>query len=468
MDKETMKENENDKAGINEVENDESQNEENNSEIGLIVGVNEKISFGKAMFLGLQHVLSMDLFVMPFVLAGILQMNVAQTALFISATFFAAGIATLIQTGWGMKLPVMQGPSYVPIGAMAAIGNGLGLGYMFGSLLPGAAIIALLGYPFKLFSKIIRKLIPALVAGTVIIVVGISLMVIALNNIFSASGDIGQNVLVSAITVAILIVFIMLGVRLKGAGRYIRVTSVVLAIIGGTFVASLFGQVDLSPVGKAAWFSLPNLFPFGVPKFDLSAILTMLFIYFIVLLDTTGTWFTISVITGEKLTEQRLNGAAAGEGLGCFLGTLFGGPPVVGYSSNAGVMSITGVASRWAIMGGGVILIVLGMIPKLMSIIACVPGTVINGVFVIVAVLVTINGIRVIRPYELDERNMFVIGIPIFFALASALLPTNVYNTLPSLLNYMMSSGTAVGGLAAVILNLIIPESKNTKAINNV
>jgi xanthine/uracil permease len=152
--------------------------------------------------------------------------------------------------------------------------------------------------------------------------------------------------------------------------------------------------------------------------------------------------------------------------LGCFLGALFGGPPVVGYSSNAGVMSITGVASRWAIMGGGIILIILGMIPKLMAVIACVPGTVINGVFVIVAVLVTVNGIRVIRPYELDERNMFVIGIPVFLALASALLPAEVLNSLPSLLNYMMSSGTAVGGLAAVILNLIIPASKTTKAID--
>lgn len=461
-----MDEDTNKKSESKEVDNSKIENDETKPEVDLIIGVNDKLGFGQAMFLGFQHVLSMDLFVMPFILAGILQMSVAQTALFISMTFFAAGIATLIQTGWGMKLPVMQGPSYVPIGAMAAIGNGLGWPYMFGALIPGAVIIAILGYPLKVFSKIIHKLIPALVAGTVIIVVGITLMVIALNNIFTAPGNIGQNILVSSITVAILVLLIMLGVRLKGVGRYVRLTSVILSIIGGTIIASFFGQVDFSPVGAAAWFSLPKLFPFGVPKFDLSAILIMLFIYFIVLLDTTGTWFTIGAITGEKLTDERLNGAAAGEGLGCFLGALFGGPPVVGYSSNAGVMSITGVASRWAIMGGGVILIILGMIPKLMSVIACVPGTVINGVFVIVAVLVTINGIRVIRPYELDERNMFVIGIPIFLALASALLPAEVLNSLPSLLNYMMSSGTAVGGLAAVILNLIIPASKTTKAID--
>ncbi|KZO00720.1 uracil-xanthine permease family protein [Pseudobacillus badius] len=440
--------------------------EENN----IIIGVDDKVSPGKAFVLGLQHVLAMDLYIAPIIIAGLLALSAENTSFFIQMCFLATGIATLIQTGAGIKLPVVQGPSYVPIGAIAAIGGKLGLGAIAGSLIPGAIIIALLGYPLKWFAKAVRRIIPPLVGGTVIIIVGIALMPIGLNNVYNAEGKIGENIFIAAVSAAVLVICMLLGRKTRGIGTFFRLVSVIIAIIVGTITASFFGTVDFSPVKEAGWFSLPTLFPFGKPVFDLSAVITMVFVYFIILMETTGTWFVVSSITGKELDETRLNRASVGEGLGCLVGALFGSTPMTGYSSNAGLLAITGVASRMVIMASGLILICLGLIPKLSTAITCIPEPVINGIFGIVCVAIVTNGMKVIQPIVIDDRSMIVIGIPILLTIAVTILPKDVLANVPDWANYILSSGITVGALATVLLNLVIPEPKgrNEKAAAHV
>jgi len=426
----------------------------------IVVGINEKISWGRAFLLGMQHVLAMDLYIAPIIIAGLLSLDSMNTTFFIQMCFLAAGLATLIQTIGGLRLPVVQGPSYVPIGALAAIGGKLGLGAVFGSLLPGALIIALLGYPLKWFAKAVQKIIPPLVGGTVIVIVGISLMPNAFNSIYHASGNVGHNVLIAFVSAAVLIICILLGRKAKGYGTFFRLVSVILAIIAGTITASLFGTVDFSSVKQASWISFPSFFPFGKPVFNLQAILTMVFIYLVILIETTGTWFVVSTVTDSELDEKRLNRASVGEGIGCFVGSLFGGTPMTGYSSNAGIIAITGVASRMAIIAAGIILVGLGLIPKLSAIITCVPEPVINGIFGVVCVAIVMNGLKVIQHVVIDDRNMMVIGVPILLTVGTMVLPKEILNSVPDFANYILSSGTAVGAIATVILNLIIPHER--------
>ncbi|WP_130859722.1 uracil-xanthine permease family protein [Gracilibacillus phocaeensis] len=430
----------------------------------IVVGIDEKIGVKKAFLLGLQHVLAMDLYIAPIIIAGILSLSTANMSFFIQMCFLATGIGTIIQTKFGIRLPVVQGPSYVPIGAIGAIGSKLGLGAIAGSLIPGALIIALIGYPLKWFAKVVQKIIPPLVGGTVIIIVGISLMPIGMNNIYGSPGNIWHNILIAGVTAGILMLCIMLGRNKGKLGTTIRIVSVLIAILIGTVTASFFGQVDFSPVKDAAWFSLPKFFPFGAPVFDISAILTMVFVYFIILIETTGTWFVVSSVTGKELNEERLNRASFGEGLGCFVGSLFGSTPMTGYSSNAGLLAITGVASRTAIMAGGFILIALGLIPKLSTAITCIPEPVINGIFGIVCVAIVANGMKVIQPIMIDDRNMLIIGIPILLTIASVILPAEALESTPDFVGYILSSGAAVGALATVLLHLILP---NKLAKNN-
>ncbi|MDM5326372.1 nucleobase:cation symporter-2 family protein [Neobacillus sp. CF12] len=441
-----------------------AQNEQNTN---IIVGVDEKIGWGKALLLGMQHVLAMDLYIAPIIIAGLLALDTMNTTYFIQMCFLAAGIATLIQTIGGLRLPVVQGPSYVPIGALAAIGGKLGMGAVFGSLLPGALLIAVLGYPLKWFAKSVKKIIPPLVGGTVIVIVGISLMPAAFTSIYNAPGNVGHNVLIGFVSAAVLIICILLGRKKKGYGTFFRLVSVILAIFAGTFTASLFGSVDFSTVKEAAWFSLPSFFPFGKPVFDLQAILTMVFIYLVILIETTGTWFVVSTVTGSELDEKRLNRASVGEGIGCFVGSLFGGTPMTGYSSNAGIIAITGVASRMAIISAGIILIALGLVPKLSAVITCVPEPVIQGIFGVVCVAIVMNGMKVIQHVVIDDRNMMVIGVPILLTIGTIVLPKEILYSVPDFANYILSSGTAVGALATVVLNLVIPHERKKAVATN-
>ncbi|MBA9027067.1 uracil-xanthine permease family protein [Peribacillus huizhouensis] len=437
------------------------EQQKNNSEV--LVGIDEKISVGRAILLGLQHVLAMDLYIAPIIIAGLLALDTSNTTFFVQMCFLTAGVATIIQTGFGIKLPVVQGPSYVPIGALAAIGGKLGLGAIYGSLIPGALLIALIGYPLKIFAKTVVKIIPPLVGGTVIVIVGISLMPNAFNSIYAAPGHLGHNVIVAAVSAGVLVTCMILGKQAKKFGTIFRLISVILAIIAGTITARLFGQIDFSAVSDAAWFSLPKFFPFGAPVFDLSAILTIVFIYLIILIETTGTWFVVSKVTDSELTEKKLNRASFGEGLGCFVGTLFGGTPMTGYSSNAGIIAITGVASRMAILAAGGILIALGLIPKLSALIISIPEPVINGIFGIVCVAIVMNGFKVIQHIVVDDRNMMVIGIPILLAIGVTVLPKDILYSLPDFANYILSSGIGIGAISAVVLNLIIPHEKPQK-----
>lgn len=438
-----------------------TQNKQNPN---ITVEIDEKISVGKALLLGMQHVLAMDLYIAPIIIAGLLSLDSMNTTFFIQMCFLAAGIATLIQTIGGLRLPVVQGPSYVPIGALAAIGGKLGMGAVFGSLLPGALLIAILGYPLKWFAKAVKKIIPPIVGGTVIVIVGISLMPSAFNSIYSAPGHVGHNVIIAFVSAAVLVICILLGRKQKGYGTFFRLISVILAIVAGTITASLFGSVDFSTVKEAEWFSLPSFFPFGKPVFDLQAILTMVFIYLIILIETTGTWFVVSTVTGSELDEKRLNRASLGEGIGCFVGSLFGGTPMTGYSSNAGIIAITGVASRMAIISAGVILIALGLLPKLSAVITCVPEPVIQGIFGVVCVAIVMNGMKVIQHVDIDDRNMMVIGVPILLTIGTIVLPKEILYSVPDFANYILSSGTAVGALAVVILNLVIPQERKSVA----
>lgn len=361
-----------------------------------------------------------------------------------------------------MKYPIIQGPSYVPLGALCTIGATMGVSVMIGSLIPGAVMIILLGL-CKGFSKFVKRAIPPFIGGIIILIVGISLTPTAATGIASTDGSLSANVISGLTAAGVLIICMVLQYKLKSS-RILHMVSVILALAAGTVAACLMGAADFSAVGDAAWFKLPEFFHFGMPKLELKSCILMAFIYLIVLLDTTGTWVTISAITGEDLDDKRIDRATVGEGVGCLVGSLFGGTPMTGYSSNAGVLAITKVGSRMAIIAGGIILMLLGVCPKLMTIISCIPTPVVNGVFAVVCILLISNGIKIIQNEPLDERSSLIVGISVVAAVATIVIPQEVLSAMPQFLNYFMSSGTAVGATIAVVLQLCLPGRKNVTA----
>ena len=442
------------------------------NETVLVSRPDDPLPAGKAALLGLQHVLAMDVYVVPFIIASVLTLAVADSATLIQSTFIAAGLATLIQSQWWMRLPVVQGPSYVPIGAILAIafasgGGTAGLATVFGALIPGAIIVALLGSPTGIFHRVIKKLVPPIVGGTIILVVGIALMPVALKeSVFAVYGPatVGQNILLATVSAVVLIAAMMAGITMGNRGVWLRLTAVILALAAGTIVASFLGRFSAQGIVEASWFTLPRIAFLNLDiTFSFSAILTMLVVYAVVLAETTGTWFAVGAVTNEEMSDERLDRGATGEGLGCLVSALVGSTPVTGYSSNAGVIAITGIASRAAFAAAGILLVLFGLVGKLGAAIASIPQPVIGGVFGVLCAVIAMNGFRVVRSSPLSERNMLVVGLPVLLALFATLIPPDYLKSLPNVVQYLLGSSIAFGAVGAILLHQILPEQRNSK-----
>lgn len=434
-------------------------------ESNLMIGPDEKVPVGEASLLGLQHVLAMDVYVPPIILAGMLAMSATQSQGLLQGTFLAAGIGTILQTRYFMKMPVSQGPSFVPLGAAAGVVaasgglGGNGMATLIGSLVIGALALVLLGLSGT-FQKIINKLVPAVVGGTIITCVGLSLIPSALNsNIFEASGNIYQNIELAAATAGTLLVCVAISIRFPRVQKLFRTGSIVIALLVGSLLSATMGRFDWASVAKAPWFGLPSttVFHWGI-HFNLTAIITFLIIYAIITTETTGTWFAMGAVTNQTITEKQWNRGIIGEGLSCLVAALAGTTPVTGYSTNAGVISITGVASKRVFVAAGGWFVFLGFCTKLSAFLAAVPAPVIGGVFAIITVTIMLNGLNVIRNIETQASDLYIIGLPIIFTLAIVLLPTKVTNAAPELVQYLLGSPVAIAALVAIILNLVMPK----------
>ena len=433
---------------------------------GLLYGPEDKVSYFQSGLLGLQHVLAMDVYVPPLIIAGLLSMTLGQKTGFLQAAFLACGIGTILQTKFFMKLPVSQGPSFVPIGAVAGVyfANGAahgGLATVLGSLVIGAILLILLGLS-GIYQKVINTLVPALVGGTIITCVGLSLLPSALNdNIFKATGNVDQNIEIAAITGFAMLAAITIGIRIPQLQRLFRVSSIVIALIIGTVVASAMGRFDWSVVNNAPWLSLPKFTAvhYGL-HFSLPAILTFVVIYMVLTTETTGTWFAMSAVVGEKISKKQWNRGIIGEGLSCLFAALLGTTPMTGYSTNAGVVSITGVASRRVFVSAGIWFMVLGFFGKLSPFLSAVPAPVIGGIFSIICVIIMLNGLNVIRDLDTNESSIYILGIPIVLTMAVILLPSAVLKSTPQMVQYLLGSPITIAAISAVVLNLAMGDHK--------
>ena len=433
----------------------------------LTVLPDEKVSFGKSIILGFQHVLAMDVYVVPFLIAMLIGLQPNQSSALIQSTFIAAGLATIVQTYFCMKLPIAQGPSYVPLGAIVSIyaasgGGELGWSSVLGASLIGAVLVIILGY-VGIFNKIVKNFIPPIVGGTIIFIVGLSLLPVAIrDNIYGASGaSINQNVLLALISAGTLLLFVILGSMFRNKGSIFRIISVMMALVVGCISANLMGVLDFSAISKANWFSMPRIafVDFGF-SFNFSAIITMVIIYLVLLAETTGTWFAVSNVINKPLTDEHINKGVIGEGIGCLIASALGSTPVTGYSTNAGIISITGVASRQVFLAVGGWFVLFGCSGKLAALISSIPSAVIGGVFAIVCGIIAINGVQVMKNVTIGEKEMYIIAIPMIITLALVLIPGDYLHSLPSFVQYLLGSPILAASLAAILLNKLLPSGK--------
>jgi len=426
---------------------------------------NEKLSIKESIFYGFQSVLACNLFLGPMVVIGVLKFGVADAAAFIGITFLVSGIATILQAGFFLKFQVIQGMSFAIFGAVFAVyfGSGANFRTIAGSLMIASVVIILLGIT-GIFSKFVQYFIPGMIAGTVITVVGLSLVPVTFNQILTIPGNSGVNFLLAGITLALLIFFMRLATLRNIVGKIFGIGGIIYAIVIGTVISSFFGKVDLSPIADAKWFALPKLFPLGTPIFKFDASIVFIVILLIVMVESIGTWFTITELSGEKVDRKRMNKGVIGEGLGIFIGSFLGGLPVTSYASNTGVLVMTKVFSRYAAIAGGIIALVLAFCPKLMFVIAIVPTQVVWGVYAMIAIQVLLSGINSVRKYPASERNNLVIGLALFATIGAGLLPSALTSAMPPILGYIIGAPIAVGAVVAILMNVILPAKDSDRS----
>lgn len=419
--------------------------------------VDQKLPLGQTFLYGLQHVLAMyaGAVAVPLILASALGLDTEHLIYLINADLFTCGIATLIQTlgpcKIGSKLPIIQGVTFAAVTPMIMIGKNGGLTDIYGAVIVSGLVVFLIA-PY--FSNLIR-FFPPVVTGSVITIIGISLLPVAVRWAGGgnpAATDFGNipSLLLALLVLAIVIVFY------RCFTGFWRNISVLLGLVAGTIIAAFLGQTDFSAIGNAALIGITTPFSFGLPTFDASAIAAMILVMLVVMTETTGDFIAVGEIVGKEIDKQTLTRGLRADGFSTFLGGIFNAFPYTAFAQNIGLISLTNVKSRFVVAASGVILIALGLFPKLAALIASIPAPVLGGAGLAMFGMVAANGIKTLSKVDFNGNyNVLIIGVSLAMGLIPMAMP-NIYSHLTGTMQVIFDSGITVGSLTAIILNAIL------------
>jgi uric acid transporter len=429
--------------------------------------VDEILPYPRLFALGLQHVLVMyaNAVAVPLILGGALQLPKDQIALLINADLFACGIATLIQTigvgPFGIRLPIIMGVTAVSISPMLAMAAmpGVGLTGIYGAVIAGG-IFGLLMAPLI---KYVLRFFPAVVTGTIITMIGIVLMRVGINwaggganaSDFGAFGYLGISALV-LVTILLIIKF---------ATGFLANMAVLIGIAVGYIVTIFLGWPSFAGISNEPWLRVVLPLQFGVPQFHLIPILTMCLVVTIVFIEATGMFLALGAMTGRKVDAEDIKRGLRADALGTLIGGVFNTFPYVSYSQNIGLVGVTGVYSRWVCVTGGLIMLALGLIPKMAFVVASVPQSVLGGAGFIMFGMVAATGIKILATvdYTRQRHNMLVIAISIGFGMIPIVAP-KFFQGMPPALGPIFGDGIILTSIMAVGLNAYFNRTSSEQA----
>lgn len=427
----------------------------------LVLGIDERPArFWESLVYGWQHTLvDISPFVLPLAVATALGFGAGDTARLINAGLVAMGVATLIQTTLGNRLPIIQGPSATVTGALVSVAATSGGPAMWGAAMVGAVAETALGASRLVGS--LRRFFPPAVSGVVIVAIAVSL------GQFAARLTIGdgapRNFLFAGAAVASILLLQVVGRRILG-GLLARGAIFISIWTVGLGLGSLFGAVDWSLVAVKPWFGLPSFFPWGAPGFGWelvpAAILGVGIGYLGSVVESIGDYAATCAVAGETYEVKHMNRGIFAEGLGCFVALVLGGLPVTSYTQNIGVIATTGVASRFVVRIAAGILILYGLCPKFGALLVAMPRPVLGGVFLLVCGMIAVSGLRLLASAEDTLENSVVIGASLIPALA---IPVTVraqlgetLGKLPPFVQLLLTNPVVLAMVLAISLNLLL------------
>ncbi|MEN1969505.1 nucleobase:cation symporter-2 family protein [Lentibacillus sp. N15] len=417
--------------------------------------------------LGIQHLLAMyaGAVIVPLIIGGTLGFSTTDLTYLVSIDILMCGIATLLQITTnrfiGIGLPVVLGCTFTAVGPIIAIGSEFGISAIYGSVIASGLIIMLIS---SLFGKLVR-FFPPVVTGSVVTVIGITLIPVAVGNMGGGDGasDFGS---MSNIALAFgTLLFIVLVYRFSTG--FIRSISILLGLIAGTIAAVIMGKVDFSPVADSSVFHMIEPFHFGLPTFEWPAILTMTLVAMVSLVESTGVYFALSDICEKDLQEQGLAKGYRAEGLAAVIGGIFNAFPYTTFSQNVGLIQMSGVRSRKIIMLTGLMLIALGFLPKVAALATIIPEPVLGGAMIAMFGMIVSQGIKMLSSVIADsQENSMIIACSVGMGLGVTVAP-ELFTSLPSSVQILTSNGIVAGSITAIGLNIVfhmLPSRKKKRA----
>ena len=424
-----------------------------------------RVPVGKALPFGLQHVLAMFVSnIAPImILAGAVGLDSKVSAVLIQNCMVIAGIGTLVQLYpvWriGSRLPIVMGISFTFLSLAITIAGAHGMGTLIGAVIVGGLVEGTLG----LFAKYWIKLIPHVVAATVVTAIGFSLLPVGANSFAGGQGaaDFGSidNWIIGSITLLACLLCQIFG---KG---FLRSLSVLVGLVVGYILACIMGKVDFSGIANQSVISLPHLLPF-TPEFNVGAILSVVAVYLVSATETIG---DTSALCNSALKRdpyvREMGSAVCCDGFVSSISGLFGCTPITSFSQNVGLAAMSGVVNRFTIAMGAIIMIVGGVFPVIGYVLTTIPQAVLGGCTIMMFGSILFAGFGMMARTGFSQRNMVIVSLSLSVGLGFT-QATGMFNIFPDIVRTVFADNcVAVVFLLAVILNLVLP--KNMEKENN-
>ncbi|MFW0784302.1 solute carrier family 23 protein [Gordonia sp. CPCC 206044] len=439
---------------------------------------------GRLVALGAQHVVAFyaGAVLVPLLIARAIGLDSEALTMLITADLFTCGIASLLQAVgiWkiGVRLPLLQGITFATLAPVIQIANNhgggrVGLQTVYGAVI-AAGVFTFLIAPF--FAKLIRFL-PPVVTGTLITIIGICLIPVGAGDAVSDPTTHLYDAANWRWVLYVLGTIILIVLMQRFFRGFLGTIAVLLGLVIGTVVAWLCGDASFAAVGEADWLGFTPPFAFGWPRWDLVAIVSMIVVLLVVAVESTGSIFATGEIVGKRIRKDDVAAAVRADGVATVIGGSFNSFPYTAFSENVGLVRLTGVKSRWVVACAGVIMMLLGLLPKLAKIVESIPAPVLGGAALIMFATVAIVGIQTLTSVDFtDHRNLIIaatsLAVALYVQFSQSATPTTVITrsgeqvdvpALPGvdeampniILQIPFSTGITMGAITAILLNLL-------------
>ncbi|MGW0731615.1 nucleobase:cation symporter-2 family protein [Streptomyces sp. NPDC002851] len=436
--------------------------------------VDETLPPLKMMTSGLQHVAAMYAGVVapPLIVGAAVGLSAKELTFLTGASLFTAGLATFLQTLgiWkiGARLPFVNGVTFAGVAPMVAVvkqteDKADALPIIFGAVIV-AGLLGFIAAPF--FSKLVR-FFPPVVTGTVITLIGVSLMPVAFGwaqGPDPTAKDYGSLKYLGLAAISLVIVLL---IRRFTRG-FIKQIAVLLGLAVGTVIAIPFGVADFSPLGEADLVGFPTPFHFGPPQFALAAIVSMTVVMVVSMTESTADMLALGEIVDRPADEKTIAAGLRADTLGSALSPLFNGFMASAFAQNIGLVAMTKIRSRFVVAVGGGFLVLMGLCPLAASLIAVVPRPVLGGAGVVLFGSVAASGIQTLAKAGLEkDNNVLIVAVSIAVGLIPIAAP-EFYHAFPDTAMIILDSGISTGCVTAVILNLVFNHIGKSKDASDV